>query len=81
MAWVPDEQAVTTAWFGPFKPWLIEIWPEARLIREPGMKNGLMRRGPFSCMRMVVSSMLGKPPMPAPTSTPVRYCWSGVLIS
>ena len=52
MACAPVEQAVTTAWFGPLKPWRIETWPEARLIRRPGMKNGLTRRGPFSCSRI-----------------------------
>ncbi len=48
MACAPLEQAVTTAWFGPLKPYLIETWPETRLIKRPGMKNGLTRRGPLS---------------------------------
>ena len=49
MAWAPVEQAVTTALFGPLRPWAIETWPEARLMIRPGMKNGEIRRGPFSC--------------------------------
>ncbi len=47
-ACAPVAQAVTTAWFGPLKPYLIETWPEARLISADGMKNGLTRRGPRS---------------------------------
>ena len=46
MAWAPVEQAVTTAWLGPLSLWRIETWPDARLISRPGMKNGLIRRGP-----------------------------------
>ena len=48
IACAPVEQAVTTAWFGPFSPWRIDTWPETRLMMLPGMKNGLMRRGPRS---------------------------------
>src|SRR5688572_14474388 len=48
MACAPVAQAVTTEWFGPLKPYLIETWPEARLIKADGMKNGLTRRGPRS---------------------------------
>ena len=47
MAWAPVEHAVTTAWFGPRSWWRIEIWPDARLIRRPGMKNGLMAARPL----------------------------------
>ena len=36
------------------------------------MKNGLTRRGPFSCSDQRVSSMVGRPPMPEPMITPVR---------
>ncbi|GJE45494.1 hypothetical protein AEGHOMDF_4690 [Methylobacterium soli] len=49
IACAPVEQAVTTAWFGPFSPCAIETWPEARLMMRPGMKKGEIRRGPFSC--------------------------------
>ena len=54
-AWAPVAQAVTTEWFGPLKPYLIETWPEARLISAEGMKNGLTRRGPRSFRTSEVS--------------------------
>ena len=54
IACAPVEQAVTTAWFGPFSPWRIDTWPETRLMSWPGMKNGLMRRGPRSFRMMRV---------------------------
>ncbi len=41
IAWLPVAQAVTTEWLGPRKPYLIETWPETRLIRQDGTKNGL----------------------------------------
>src|SRR4051794_21750227 len=40
IAWTPVAQAVTAEWFGPLKPYLIETWPDARLISADGMKNG-----------------------------------------
>ena len=76
--WQPEDEAskqrtgVTTEWLGPLKPWRIETWPDARLIRADGMKNGLTRRGPFSCSSIAVRSMEPSPPMPEPMSTPVR---------
>ncbi len=72
MACAPLEQAVTTAWLGPLKPKRIETWPEARLIRFDGMKNGESRRGPRSCSVSAPSAMPGRPPMPEPIITPVR---------
>ena len=48
IACAPVEQAVTTEWLGPRSLWRIETWPEARLIRRPGMKKGETRRGPLS---------------------------------
>ena len=72
IAWAPVEQAVTTAWFGPLKPYLIETLPEAKLIRLDGMKNGLMRRGPLSCSVIAPSVMPGSPPIPEPIMQPVR---------
>ena len=75
----PVAQAVTTAWFGPLKPNSIDTTPAARLISEPGMKNGLTRRGPFSFSSRVVSSMEGSPPMPEPIRTPVAYFSSSVF--
>ncbi len=71
-AWAPVAQAVTTEWLGPLKPWRMETWPEARLIRDEGMKKGLTRRGPFSCSSIAVASMVPRPPMPEPMITPVR---------
>ena len=55
MACAPVEQAVTTEWFGPFRPKRIETLPDAMLMMRPGMKNGLTRRGPFSCRMIEVS--------------------------
>ena len=63
---------MTTAWFGPLKPYLIETWPQARLISAEGMKNGLTRRGPRFSRISVVSAMVLRPPMPEPIMTPVR---------
>ena len=51
IACAPVEQAVTTAWFGPLKPYRIETWPEARLIRHAGMKNGLTAARAFLVQR------------------------------
>ena len=56
----------------------METWPEARLIRAEGMKNGPMRRGPFSCSSMAFFSMVARPPMPEPMMTPVRCLSSSV---
>jgi hypothetical protein len=72
MACAPVEQAVTTEWFGPLKPYLIEIWPETRLMSAAGMKKGLSRRGPRSFTVMAPSQRVSSPPMPEPTMTPVR---------
>ena len=44
MACTPVAQAVTTEWLGPLKPYLMDTWPEARLISADGMKNGDSRR-------------------------------------
>ena len=72
MAWVPVEQAVTTAWFGPLKPYLIATCPEHRLISAPGMKKGETRRGPRSFNVTAVAAMDSSPPIPEPIITPVR---------
>jgi hypothetical protein len=42
-AWTPVAQAVTAEWFGPLNPYLMETWPEARLISALGMKKGERR--------------------------------------
>ena len=72
IAWAPVAQAVTTAWFGPLKPYLIDTWPEARLISALGMKNGETLRGPLRCNSTAVSAIALRPPMPEPIRTPVR---------
>ena len=59
-----------------FEAELIETCPDARLIRQDGMKNGETRRGPFSCRVSDVSAMPGRPPMPEPIITPVRSSFS-----
>ena len=71
IACAPVEQAVTTAWFGPFSPWRMDIWPEIRLMMLAGTKNGLMRRGPRSFRMIAFSAMPSSPPMPEPIRTPV----------
>ena len=71
-ACTPVAQAVTTAWFGPLKPYLIETWPEARLIRAEGMKKGEMRRDLPATASAEASWIASRPPMPEPIITPVR---------
>ena len=68
----PVEQAVTTAWFGPISPYLIETCPEIRLISRPWTKWGLTRRGPFSARTSDSLSIPGRPPMPDPIEQPAR---------
>ncbi len=75
---MPEAQAVTTAWFGPIYPCLIEICPEARLIRLEGMKNGVIFLMPLSFKVITVFSIAGKPPIPEPIMTPVRYFCSSL---
>ena len=72
IACAPVEQAVTTEWFGPLKPYLIDTFPEIRLISAPGMKKGDTRRGPLSRISSAVSAMEFSPPIPDPIMTPVR---------
>jgi hypothetical protein len=71
-AWEPVAQAVTTEWLGPRKPCLMETAPAALLMRQPGMKMGETRRAPCSCSTTAASARPGSPPMPEPSSTPVR---------
>ena len=63
---------MTTAWFGPIRPYLIETWPEMRLISRPWTKCGQTRPGPFSASTRLSLSMPGNPPMPEPIETPAR---------
>ena len=46
IACAPVEQAVTTEWFGPLKPVADRDLAGGEVDQRPGMKNGLMRRGP-----------------------------------
>ena len=72
-------QAVATAEFGPLAPVRIEIEARADMLTmRPGMKNGLMRRGPFSRTVLCISSMSGRPPIPAPMQTPTLSAFSVV---
>ena len=41
------------------------------LMIEPGTKNGEMRRAPRLTYSVWVSSIIGNPPMPEPTMTPI----------
>ncbi|MNT14263.1 hypothetical protein D3C72_1492600 [compost metagenome] len=74
----PVVHAVTAARFGPLMPWMIDRWPAIMLMIEPGTKNGEMRRGPRSVSTALVSSIIGRPPMPEPTSTPMRSALASV---
>ena len=47
-------------------------WPETKLINAPGIKNGETLRGPFSFIKIAVSAIDCKPPIPDPIITPVR---------
>ena len=44
-ACAPVVQAVTVARLGPFRPYLIEMFPAASLTMRPVMKKGEMTRG------------------------------------
>ena len=48
------------------------------LMMVPGMKNGEMRRGPFFCSSLCISSISGRPPMPEPKLMPMRSAFCGV---
>ena len=78
IACTPVAQAVTTEWFGPLKPYLIDTWPDARLISAEGMKNGDSRRARPSCTRIDASKIVSSPPMPEPIITPVAQRSSSV---
>ena len=78
MACTPVAQAVTAEWFGPLKPYRIETWPEARLTRAEGIKNGESRRVRPAWTSEAASWMVSSPPIPLPIMTPVRHCASSV---
>ncbi len=75
IACAPVEQAVTTEWFGPLKPYLILTCPDNKLISADGIKKGLTFLGPFAFSNSVVLAMVSKPPMPEPRITPVLFFW------
>ena len=66
-----EEQADTIDKFGPLKPYLIAMFPDAIFIIEPGTKNGEILLGPFSVRIMAFSSMVESPPIPELTDTPI----------
>ena len=74
----PVVQAVTIARFGPWKPNMIDTWPEIMLMIDAGTKNGVIRRGPRAISSACVSSISGRPPMPEPTRQPMRSACSSV---
>ena len=79
MAWAPVEHAVTTEWFGPLKPYRMLTCPEIRLIRAPGTKNGLTRRGPFSSIITAVFAIEFSPPIPRSDQHPGAFAVGIVL--
>ena len=68
----PVVQAVTMARLGPVNPKRIDTWPAIMLMIDAGTKKGEMRRAPRSLYSLCVASIIGKPPMPEPTITPMR---------
>ncbi len=79
-AWAPVVHAVTVARFGPFSPYLIEMFPAASFTMRPVMKNGEMTRGllPLSTNSRCVFSISGRPPIPDPTTTAIRSRFSSL---
>ena len=75
IACAPVEQAVTTEWLGPLKPYLILTCPDKRLINAEGIKKGLTFLGPFEIISSVVLAIVSSPPIPDPSITPV-LCFS-----
>src|SRR5258706_2851973 len=57
---------------GPLALNWIEIIPATMLMIVPGTKNGDRRRGPLAIFSGILSSIIGRPPMPEPTFTPTR---------
>ena len=48
---------------------------------DAGTKNGEIRRGPRAASSACVDSIIGKPPMPDPTTTPRRSAFASVTSS
>ena len=72
MEWVPAAQAVTVVSQGPRKPWRMEMPAAAAFGISIGMRNGDTRSGPRTRLTSTWSSRVCRPPMPVPTSTPIR---------
>src|SRR6266540_362809 len=72
MEWLPVAQADTGEKFGPFMPYFRLICPGARLMMRLGMKNGPIFFTPFAMSVPCSSSIVPRPPMPAPTMQPTR---------
>ena len=70
-AWPPVAQAEETAKFGPSAPNRIAAWPDARFGIAIGMKNGLIRSGPFWTPIVTCSAKVLPPPIPVPRRIPV----------
>src|SRR5262249_36533561 len=85
MAWLPVAQAVTTAEFGPLRPYRIESCPDTMLTMRAGMKNGEIRSGPRSFSTSCHCRIVWIPPMPEPTRLPARFgstwAWSSLASS
>ena len=75
----PVVQAVTAATLGPLRLNRMLKCPEIILMMEPGTKKGEIRRGPRASNSAPVSSIMGRPPMPEPTITPIRSALSSVI--
>ena len=69
-----EAQALTTAKFGPRKPWRMEICPAAISRIILGIKNGLNLGVPSPFAKFVTSSWnVIRPPMPLANTTPTLF--------
>ena len=76
MALVALAQAVTTTWFGPCSPYWIDSWALAALPISLGMVKAETLSGPLSISRWCWISIVSRPPMPEPRTTPQRQGFS-----
>ena len=53
MQWLAVVHAVTTAMFGPLRPYMIDSCPEIMLMMVPGTKNGEILRMPPASISVV----------------------------
>ena len=77
-AWLPDAHAVEMQESGPFRPSSIDTWAAAMLPITIGMNSGEARSGPRSATSRVCSTKVASPPMPLPTSAPIRERFASV---